>query len=265
LNWLNPTQDFYLHVLLRTCGTGSLGAKQFSSTSHNATIYCDNRGLAGADCTDIKVQSWTLTFLGQFNLTTVYNQTNTTVTMFAESLSQSKSFPNAVDFALSYANMTFLDCPPGSRCFGPFTFQVESFVATYPVFEMDWSDFNNDGKVNILDAADVSNYYGQSCVTAGSPQCYWAFDGTGVVDRYDVDLVSSYFDKSFNGIPFFPGAGCSTYRFNNAACQPPDSPSSSCASATVPGSCFAVHPKWISSCSIFPQPDQNYCLQRTPS
>jgi hypothetical protein len=123
---------------------------------------------------------------------------------------------------------------------------------------MDWSDYNNDGAVGQDDLNAVHATFGQQ-------NSYWDLNLDGTVDVVDVATVANYYGRSFSNIPFFPGVGCLTYNFNNAACQPPDSPSSSCASATVPGSCFAVHPKWISSCSIFPQPDQNYCLQRTPS
>ena len=263
LNWFNPTQDFSLHVLLRTCGTGSTGTNQFSSTSHNATVYCtDTQGFL-IGCTnhrdaDIFPQSWTLNFLGQFNQTTVYSSTFTQFQPVGDLLTESvSSFQQPVDFAMSYANFTFLDCPPGPTCFGPFTFQVESFVGTYTVFEMDWSDYNNDGAVGRDDLDAVQAYFGQQ-------NSYWDLNLDGTVDVVDVATVAHYYGMSFNNLPFFPGQGCSAYTFNNAACQPLDSPSISCRGSSA-GSCFAVHPKWKDSCAIFPQPDQNYCLQRTPS
>lgn len=121
---------------------------------------------------------------------------------------------------------TLLPYNSGGRIFhgGDFRPLVANLTGDTGPFKWDWADYDNSGKVEILDIAYAAAAFGS---TSG----YWDLYLTGNVDIVDVATAAVYFGQSFQGTPY-PGKG-----------YPPGS----------------LDPKWNSYCGGFPDPVGSYC------
>jgi len=63
-------------------------------------------------------------------------------------------------------------------------------------FQFDWADYNNDGRVDILDVAQAAEYFDEICVSlvATPRQCYWDLDIDGMVSVVDIARIATLFD-----------------------------------------------------------------------
>ncbi len=127
---------------------------------------------------------------------------------------------------------------PVSMRFGPYGTSQALYYVTYngqfhritytgltpENFRMDWSDYDNDGKVVLQDIAAAALYYSK-------PSVYWDLNMNGKVDIADVATAAFYYNNQFQLTPY-PGQGL------------------------PPGT---VDPSWKTVCVQLPQPDQNYC------
>ncbi len=75
---------------------------------------------------------------------------------------------------------------------GTFTDKFTILSTGAAAFLFDWGDFNNDGRVDIVDIGAAVLFFGQVCVNPQlSPrQCYWDFDKNRMVDIMDVASVA---------------------------------------------------------------------------
>ena len=147
-----------------------------------------------------------------------------------------------------YSESAFATVAPAglvSMSFGPFGLTQELYYLTHALggqlriirytgpptpttlatnFRVDWSDYDNDGRVTILDVA-------QAAVVYDGANSYWDYDLNGRVDIVELATIASYYNLSFNTSPY-PGEG------------------------SPPGT---MDPSWNSQCGQLPPPDQNYC------
>jgi PKD repeat protein len=81
-------------------------------------------------------------------------------------------------------------------------------VTPFPVseFEFDWADYDNSGKVDIVDVAFAATCFD---LTSSSPAwsgcAYWDFDLDGRIGIVDIAMVADQFDRTVTGP--FPGEG----------------------------------------------------------
>ncbi len=95
------------------------------------------------------------------------------------------------------------------------------------LFELDWSDYDNNGRVEIIDVASAALVFNK-------PSSYWDFDLNDVTDIVDISRVALLFGQSFGEDPY-PSKGL------------PDG---------------IMDPGWSSLCSSLPPMDQAYCTAR---
>ncbi len=82
---------------------------------------------------------------------------------------------------------------------GDFRPLVSNLTSDTGPFKLDWADYDNNGKVEILDLAQAASVFGQM-------NGYWDPNLDGKVDIIDIATVALYYDQSFNGTPY-PGEG----------------------------------------------------------
>ncbi len=97
------------------------------------------------------------------------------------------------------------------------------------MFELDWADYDNNGKVTITDIAVAAFVFDH-------PSLYWDLDLNGVLDITDFAIVAFHFDQSFPDLNSYMGKGVS------------------------PG---AMDPAWKQLCLALPQPYKSYCQTRS--
>lgn len=59
------------------------------------------------------------------------------------------------------------------------------------VFELDWADYDNDRRVNIVDMANAARVYNR-------PDLYWDLTLNGVTDIVDIAIAAGYYGRSFS-------------------------------------------------------------------
>ncbi len=91
-------------------------------------------------------------------------------------------------------------------------------------FREDWSDYNNDGRVDLTDILVAVQVY-------GAHDSYWDYTKNGRVDIPDLANAALYYGMTFSGSPY-PGQG-----------QPPG----------------FLDPGWRPRCYLLPPIDQDYC------
>jgi len=96
-------------------------------------------------------------------------------------------------------------------------------------FEMEWSDYDNDGLIGILDIAQAAFVFDQ-------PSFYWDLNLNGRTDIVEIATVAFFFDRSF-GLPgTYPGE------------------------LSLPGQ---MDPGWSGAfCDNLPEPPRTYCVTR---
>lgn len=95
------------------------------------------------------------------------------------------------------------------------------------VFEIDWSDYDNNGIVDINDVA-------QAAIVFDLPSAYWDLDVNGVTDINDIAIVAINFDVAFSslGLTSYPGTGYAQGKMDFG---------------------------WKAVCSSLPEPHRTYC------
>lgn len=93
-------------------------------------------------------------------------------------------------------------------------------------FELDWSDFDNSGIVDVNDVANAAIMFDQ-------PSLYWDLNLNGITDINDVALVGFYFDQQL-ALPY-PGQGYSPGMMDSG---------------------------WNGLCNDLPEPLRTYCATR---
>lgn len=94
-------------------------------------------------------------------------------------------------------------------------------------FELDWSDYDNNGKVDVIDVA-------QAAIAFDQANAYWDLNVSGKTDIIDIATIAFYFDQTF-GTTSYPG------RFSTLGKMDPD---------------------WKGFCSYLPEPLLTYCTTR---
>ncbi len=105
---------------------------------------------------------------------------------------------------------------------------TEDQASLKTIFELDWADYDNNGKVTIIDIAVVAFVFDHS-------NLYWDLDLNGVVDIIDISVAAFHFGQSFPDLNSYMGKGVS------------------------PG---AMDPAWKQLCLALPQPYKSYCQTR---
>lgn len=95
-------------------------------------------------------------------------------------------------------------------------------------FELDWADFENNGKVDIIDVAHAALAFDET-------HKYWDLNLNNITDVVDIATIALRFDGRFPNPEKYPGKG------------------------SPPGT---MDPRWKEVCGLLPQPHQTYCITR---
>lgn len=99
-------------------------------------------------------------------------------------------------------------------------------------FLLDWSDYDNNGRINVLDIAQAAICFDKTPNSTEWSQCaYWDLSQNHVIDITDIAHVALEFNKTMTAP--FPGSG-----------QPPG----------------VMDPSWKNECALLARPEQDYCF-----